>query len=108
PAAAVPPCRQQPSSVVGRVELNLGDAGKVLADHVGVGGAVGPELVKVDLLVEVRICRGPLVSLRIARVVEPGAVVVPGDAAAGSGEVYPRDTVAQFAAGRGLEDARRA
>src|ERR1700733_4119792 len=100
-AIAIGNRNQQPAAVVAGVQQNLGDARKILSDDVGVFFGVGAESVKVDLLVEVGVFGRTFVSLRITRVVEAGAVGLPGDAAATSGEVDSRDHVRQFRGGGG-------
>ena len=75
------------------MQLDLGNAGKILADNVSVLAAVGAQLVKINLLIEVRVVGRALISLGIARVVEAAAVLVPVDAAAGRREIHARDGV---------------
>ncbi len=76
---------------------DLGDAGEVLADGVGVG--LGrPELVEVDLLVEAEVLLGALALARVARVPEASAVGVPGDAASGGAVVDVRHHVRELLA----------
>jgi len=55
--------------------------------------------VKVNLLEEVGVFGRTLVALRITRVVEAGAVGLPGDAAAGSGEIDAGNDVAELFTG---------
>ncbi len=56
-AVAVGHGREQVLAVARRAQLHLGDARKLLADHVRVGGRRRAELVVVDLLVEVGVLR---------------------------------------------------
>ena len=94
----------QPAAVVAGVELNLGNAGKILADDIAILFCIRAKFVKVHLLEEVGVFRWTLVALRIARVVETRAVSVPVDASARGGEVDARYSVGQLLAGGGLED----
>ncbi len=105
-AIAVADGGEQPASVVAGIKLDLGDAGEIFADDVGIFFCVGAELVKVDLLVEVRVLGRTLVALGIARVVEAGAVGLPRDAASGGGEVHARHHVGKFLAGLDFKHAR--
>src|SRR5579859_4814415 len=103
-AVAVGDRGEQPAAVVAGVQLNLGNAGKLLTDHVGVLAGVAAELVKIDLLVEIGVLRRALVALRIARVVEARTVGLPRDAAAAGGEVDARHDIGKLLAGSDIED----
>ena len=94
----------EPFSVIAGLQLNFGDAGEVFSEDVGVLVGVGAETVKINLLVEVEICLRAFGALRVAGVEEAGGVGLPGDAAAGGGEVDAGNTVGKFFAGGGFED----
>src|SRR5208337_1904504 len=97
---------KQPASVVAAAQQNLGDAGELFANDVGVLFRVSAKLVKVNLLVKVGVFGGPFISLWKARVVEAGIVGFPGEAAAGSGKVHSGDDVREFLAGGDFKNVR--
>src|SRR5437899_6471934 len=79
-------------------ERDLGYAGKVLADFVAIVRQSCAQLVEVDLLIEAQVLFGTLSLPRIARVVEAGAVRVPGHAAAGGSSIDARNRISGFLA----------
>ncbi len=102
-AVAVGHPRQHIAAVARSAQLGFRDARELLADHVGVRARRRAELVEIHLLVEVHVFPGALASLRVARVVEAGALRVPGDAAPAGGIAHARHAVGEFLAGGRLE-----
>src|SRR5580658_6310718 len=88
----------QPAAVVTGMKLNFRDARKILADNVFVPLGIGAEFVKINLLVEVGVLRRTLITLRVARVIKPGAIGLPVEAASRGCEVDPRDDIGKFLA----------
>jgi hypothetical protein len=98
----------QPPPVVARSQAGFGDPRKISANDVAVPLGIRAQLVKIDLLVEVRVLRRALVALWIAGVIEAGAVGLPIEAAASGGEVDSRHNVREFLACGYLENMGRA
>ena len=96
------------SAVAAALELDLGDAGKFFPDHITIACHRRAESVKVDLLEKVAVLERPLVALRIARVVETGAVGAPFDASAGRRIHHAGNHVVEAAAGCHIVDVRGA
>ena len=69
--------------------------------------AVRAQAVKVDLLIEIQIGRGPLARARIARVPEPAAVAIPRHAPARGRAVHARNQIRQPLAGRDFKYRHR-
>ena len=91
-----------------RVELDLGDARKLAADHVRVARGRRAETMEVHLLEEVAILGRTLVALRIARVVEAVSIGRPLDAAASGRIGHTGNLVVEPFAARYVVDVRRA
>ena len=89
-------------AIARRGECNFRNAGKVLADFVSIVLGLVAQPVKVDLLVEMHIGRGPLAIARIARVVKAGVVRIPHQATARRGVVHARDRFRERLAGGGF------
>ncbi len=98
-AIAVADGGEQPAAVVAGMKLSFCDARKIFPEDVGVLRGIAAQLVKVNLLKEVGVFGGTLIALRIAGVIKAGAVGLPGDAAAGGGEVDAGNDVAKLLAG---------
>src|SRR5580700_1862900 len=75
-------------------DLRFGYAGKTLAQFVLVGGRRRPQLVEIDLLVEIEVGRRPFSGVRMPRVEESTAFAVPGQVAAGRPRVDAGDDFA--------------
>ena len=60
----------QPLAIIAAVQLDFGNAGKLLADNIRVLLGIGPQPVKVNLLVEIGVLGRALVALRKAGVIE--------------------------------------
>src|SRR2546423_2585551 len=82
-AVAVANLGEKEPAVAAALQRDFGDSRQVLAEDVAIAAHRRSELVKIDLLVEVTVFGGALVSLRGAGVVKTGAVGSPLDAAAG-------------------------
>src|SRR6202049_3995835 len=103
-AVAVANLGEQEAAVAAALQRDFGDSWQVLAEDVAIAAHRRSELVKIDLLVEVTVFGGALVSLRVARVIKAAAVGGPLDAAAGVWIVHSGDEVRQPLSGRSVVD----
>ncbi len=103
-AVAIGDCGVEPAAVVGGFEFDFGDAGEVATGAIGIGGDWGAEFVEVDLLEEVEVGLGFLALMRIAGVVDAGAVGEPCGGAAAGGVLDAGDAVGEAFAGVGAEE----
>ena len=92
------------AAVAAAFELDLGDAGKLAADHVAVVRQGRAESVQVDLLEEVTILRRALSALRIPRVVEARAIGIPRDAPARRAAIHTGDHIPERLSARHFVD----
>src|ERR1035437_2584542 len=106
-AVAVLHSDQDVLAVVGGLKSRFSNARKLLAQDIPVFGGAGTDHVVVDLLVEIRILRGTLISLGKARVIESAIVAGPGHIAAGSSKVHTRNRIANLLASGDIEDVKR-
>ena len=107
-AVAVANLGEKEPTVAAALQRDFGDSRQVLAEDVAIAAHRRSELVKIDLLVEVTVFGGALVSLRVARVIKAAAVGGPLDAAAGGWIVHAGDDVRQPLSGGGVVDVRGA
>ena len=106
-AVAVRHRDEERAPVAPGLEPGLRDAGELLAQDVRVGARRGPQAVPVDLLEEIPVRWSSLLSLRVAGVVDAGAVGRPGRAAAPGREAGAGDDLAQRFPGARLEEIER-
>src|ERR1700730_19119152 len=88
-AVAVANLGEKEPPVAAALQRDFGDSRQVLAEDVAIATHRRTDLVKIDLLIEVAVFGGALVSLRVARVIKTATVGSPLDAAAGSRIVQP-------------------
>src|SRR5260370_21627086 len=95
--AAIAVChrRENVSAVARSLERDFRDSRKVFADRVSVVGIRGTEFVKINLLIEIQIRFGSLTLPRETRVINSGAVLVPGRAATRRRMWHVRDLIRQ-------------
>src|SRR5438045_8095801 len=74
-------------SIMGRFEFDLSDAGKVLADRIGVLGIGRPDFMKINLLIKIQVRIWSFTFARKPRVINSGPVGVPSCAATGGGNL---------------------
>ena len=72
-------------SIVGRFELDLGDARKVFADGIGVLGIGRSDFMKINLLIKIQVRVWSFAFAGKSRVINSRSIGVPGCAAAGGG-----------------------
>ena len=78
-------------SIVGRFELDLGDAGKIFADGIDVLGIGRPDFMKVNLLIKIQVRIWSSAFAGKSRVINSRSIGVPGGAAAGGGILHVRN-----------------
>ncbi len=89
-------------AVVRSFENDLGDARKIFADRVCVFAVGRSEFMKINLLIKIQVSVWPLAFARKARVINAGAIRIPGRASAGGRILHMRDRIGQRFAGRGF------
>src|SRR4249920_268828 len=80
PTVTILDCCNQPLCVFTTPQRNFCDPRKVFADYIDVMTGICTEAMKVNSLIEVGIFSRSLASLRIARVIEAGAIPFPFEA----------------------------
>ena len=78
-------------SIARSFELDLGDAGKVFADGIGVLGIGRPDFMKINLLIKIQVRIWSLALTGKSRVINSGSVRVPSRAPAGGGILHVRN-----------------
>src|SRR6266478_4387447 len=99
--------RENVSAVVRGFQNDLCDPRKIFSDGVRILRVRRSEFVKIDLLIKVQVSFGPLTCSGKTRVIDSGAVGVPGRAAARRRILDMRDTVRQRLTGSSLVKVKR-
>src|SRR5580658_1025978 len=87
-AVSVGHARKNELSVFAGIERDLGDTWEVLAQRVQILLRLCTQTVKIDLLIEIEVRRGPFTRARVARIVEARSVRVPRQAAARGSPIH--------------------
>src|SRR5207237_9770059 len=77
-------------SLMRRFELDLGDAGKVFSDRIGVFGIGRADFMKINLLIKIHVRIWSFAFARKSRVVNSVRIGMPSRAAVGGGVLHVR------------------
>src|SRR5437868_7079617 len=95
-------------AVARRLKSDLSDSRKVFADRIRIVGVRRAELVEIDLLIKIQVSIWPLALPGKSRVINAGAIGIPGSAATCGWILDMRDGIRQRFACRGFVEVKRA